>query len=98
MGTKDTSIWTNITARQPELHGDPEGTEQVVSRFSGKYLQALLRATTPQEADRVWLSFWHYLTARPTIRKPVALSETAADDLIVEFKSVLSYKGAHDQQ
>ena len=90
METKDTAIWLEIAARQAELDGDPEGAEWVVARFSGKYLQALRQSKTPEQADRVWLSFWHYLTARPTSRKPLSLSHAAADHLIDEFKSVLS--------
>ena len=82
--------WFQIVAALDELRGDAEGARQVASRFSGKYLQALRRATTPEERDRVWLSFWHYLTARPTMRKPVTLSHGAADTLIAELQAVVS--------
>ena len=82
--------WFQIVAALDELRGDAEGARQVASRFSGKYLQTLRRATTPEERDRVWLSFWHYLTARPTMRKPVTLSHEAADTLIAELQAVVS--------
>ena len=82
--------WFQIVAALDELRGDAEGARQVASRFSGKYLQALRRASTPEERDRVWLSFWHYLTARPTMRKPVTLSHKAADTLIAELQAAVS--------
>ena len=90
MEVADESTWLEIAAALDELREDAEGARQVASRFSGKYLQALRRATTPEERDRVWLSFWHYLTARPTMRKPVTLSHGAADTLIAELQAVVS--------
>ena len=82
--------WFQIVAALDELRGDAEGARQIASRFSGKYLQALRRATTPEERDRVWLSFWHYVTARPTMRKPVTLSHGAADTLVAELQAAVS--------
>ena len=84
------SAWFEIASSQDELRGDAEGALQVASRFSGKYLPALRRAATPEERDRVWFSFWHYLTARPTMRKPVTLSHEAADALIAELQAAVS--------
>ena len=84
------SAWFEIASGQDELRGDAEGARQVADRFSGKYLPALRRAATPEERERVWLSFWHYLTARPTMRKPVTLSHGAADTLIAELQAAVS--------
>ena len=90
MGVADEPTWFEIAYSLDELQGDAEGARQIASRFSGKYLQALRRATTPEERDRVWLSFWHYVTARPTMRKPVTLSHDAADALIAELQAAVS--------
>ena len=84
------SAWFKIASGLDELSGDAEGARQVASRFSGKYLPALRKASTPEERDRVWFSFWHYLTARPTMRKPVSLSHSAADTLIADLQAVVS--------
>ncbi len=90
MARRDPSLWFEIAVSQDELREDADGARLIASRFSGKYLPALRRATAPEEQSRVWLSFWHYLTARPTMRKPVALSQEAADKLVAELQNVVS--------
>ena len=87
------SFWLSIAMKLPELLNDPEGTEHLVDRFVGQYLQVLLGTSGKQDTDRVWLAFWHYLVAPRTRRKPFGLSGSAADLLIAEFQSALSRPG-----
>ena len=84
------SFWLSIAMKLPELLNDPEGTEHLVDRFVGQYLQVLLGTSGKQDTDHVWLAFWHYLVAPRTRRKPFGLSGRAADLLIAEFQSALS--------
>jgi len=89
----DQSFWLGIAMKLPELLGDPEGTEHLVDRFVGQYLHVLLGTSGKQNADHVWLAFWHYLVAPRTGRKPFGLSGRVADLLIAEFQSALSRPG-----
>lgn len=86
----DQSFWVGVAMKVPELLDDPEGAENVVDRFVGQYLPALLRARVQADIDHVWLAFWHYLVAPRTSRKPFGLSSRVADLLIAEFQSALS--------
>ena len=83
----DLSPWLDIAADSPELRDDAEAMAHVVHRFQGKYLPAWTRAKTPQERERAWTALWHFLTARPTRRKPFALSAQAADELIARLQA-----------
>ena len=85
----DQSFWLSIAMKLPELLDDPEGAEHLVERFTGQYLQVLLRTSGKEGVDHVWLAFWHYLVAPRTRRKPFGLSSRAADLLIAEFQSAL---------
>ena len=87
------SFWLGIAMKLPELVDDPEGTEHLVARFVGQYLQVLLGTSGKQDNDRVWLAFWHYLVAPSTRRKPFGLTGRTADLLIAEFQSALSGPG-----
>ena len=84
------AFWVNIATNLPELLNDPEGVEHLVDRFVAQYLPVLLRATTKEGSDHVWLAFWHYLVAPRTSRKPFGLPHDAADRLIAEFQRVLA--------
>ena len=86
----DQSFWLSIAMKLPELLADPEGTEHLVDRFVGQYLQVLLGTSGQQDIDRLWLAYWHYLVAPRTRRKPVGLSGRAADHLIAEFQNALA--------
>ena len=89
----DPVFWLSIAMKLPELVDDPEGAEHLVDRFSGQYLQVLLRTSGKAATDHVWLAFWHYLVAPRTRRKPFGLSGRAADLLIAEFQTALSRPG-----
>ena len=86
----DQSFWLAIAMKLPELLDDPEGTEHLVDRFTGQYLQVLLRTGGNENIDHVWLAFWHYLVAPRTRRKPFGLTGRTADLLITEFQSALA--------
>ena len=86
----DQSFWLGIAMKVPELLADPEGTEHLVDRFVGQYLQVLIGARGQQNIERVWLAYWHYLVAPRTRRKPFCLSGRAADLLITEFQNALA--------
>jgi hypothetical protein len=85
----DEKLWEEIASRSPELEGNPEGAHHLAFRFAGKYLPTLRRARDHEERERVWLSFWSYLVARETGRKPFGLSSDAADDIIGQFRVAL---------
>ena len=89
----DQSFWLGIAMKLPELLDDPEGAEHLVDRFTGQYLQVLVRTSGKQGIDHVWLAFWHYLVAPRTRRKPFGLTSRAADLLIAEFQAALSQPG-----
>ena len=86
----DKSFWEEIARCSPELADNPEGAEHLAYRFVGQYLPALLRVSTKEATDDVWLTFWSYLTARGNQRKPFALSQEAADRVIAEFQQAVS--------
>ena len=86
----DQNFWVGVAMKLPELLNDPEGTEQLVDRFVGQYLPALLRSRGEEQRDHVWLALWNYLVAPHTNRKPFGLSGTMADRLIAEFQGALS--------
>ena len=86
----DQNFWVGVAMKLPELLNDPEGTEQLVDRFVGQYLPALLRSRGEEQIDHVWLALWNYLVAPHTNRKPFGLSSRTADLLIAEFQGALS--------
>ena len=82
-------FWEEIAGRSPELEDNPEGAHHLAFRFAGKYLPIVLRTKDHDERERVWLSFWSYLVARETSRKPFGLTSGAADEIIAQFKAAL---------
>ena len=82
-------FWEEIAARSPELEGNPEGAHHLAFRFAGKYLPVVRNAKGDEERERVWLSFWSYLVARETSRKPFGLTAGAADEIIGQFRAAL---------
>lgn len=85
----DEAFWEEIAIRSPELEQNPEGAHHLAFRFAGKYLPVVRNAKNQEERERVWLSFWSYLVARETSRKPFGLSSDAADEIIGQFKAAL---------
>jgi hypothetical protein len=86
----DQAFWEEIARNSPEFVDNPRGAEHLAYRFVGQYLPALLKVTTQEDSDDVWLAFWSYLTARGNQRKPFHLSREAADRVITEFQAALS--------
>ena len=82
-------FWEEIAGRSPELEGNPEGAHHLAFRFAGKYLPVVRNAKDHEGRERVWLSFWSYLVARETSRKPFGLSSEAADEIIAQFRAAL---------
>lgn len=82
-------FWEAIAGRSPELADNPEGAHHLAFRFAGKYLPVARNAKDHDERERVWLSFWSYLVARETSRKPFGLTSGAADEIIAQFKAAL---------
>lgn len=85
----DENFWVEIAGRSPELEGNPEGAAHLAFRFAGKYLPVVRNAKDQEERERVWLSFWSYLVARETSRKPFGLTAGAADNIIAQFRAAL---------
>lgn len=85
----DEAFWEEIAGRSPELEGNPEGAHHLAFRFAGKYLPVVRNAKDHEERERVWLSFWSYLVARETSRKPFGLTSGAADEIIAQFRAAL---------
>ena len=86
---RDEEFWVEIAIRSPELEENPEGAAHLAFRFAGKYLPVVRNAKDHEERERVWLSFWSYLVARETSRKPFGLSSDAADEIIGQFRAAL---------
>ena len=83
------AFWEEIAGRSTELEDNLQGSSHLALRFVGQYLPILLRTKNHEERERVWFSFWSYLVARETDRKPFGLSQGAADEIIVQFKAAL---------
>ena len=82
----DEAFWGQIVRGLPELADNPEGADYLVFRFAGQYLPAVVKARTNEAVDRVWLSFWNYLVAPMSSRKPFGLSSQGADRLIAQLQ------------
>ena len=89
----DDALWEEFVGRASEIQDDPAACEQLVYRFLGQYLPALISARTQEDRDRVWRAFWSYLTAPVTRAKPFGLSYSSADDLIAEIQQELGRLG-----
>ena len=89
----DDALWEEFVGRASELQDDQAACEQLVYRFLGQYLPALISARTQEDRDRVWRAFWSYLTAPVTRAKPFGLSYSSADDLIAEIQQELGRLG-----
>ena len=85
----DEAFWEEIAVRSPELQDNPEGAHHLAFRFAGKYLPIIRKTKGHEERERVWLSFWSYLVARETSRKPFGLTSGAADEIIAQFRAAL---------
>ncbi len=63
--------------------------DQILYRFDTQYLPALAKARAPSEVWCVWEAFRFFVTARPTRRKPFALTEDEADRVIGVLSELL---------
>ena len=89
----DDAIWEEFMGRASELQDNPTACEQLVYRFLGQYLPAMIAAKTQEDHDRIWRAFWSYLTAPVTRAKSFGLSYSSADDLIAEIQQELGRLG-----
>lgn len=89
----DNAKWEEFVIKAATLKNDPLACEQLVYRFLGQYLPALISAKTKQDQERVWTAFWHYLTTPITRAKPFGFSYSSADDLIAEIQNELGHLG-----
>ena len=85
-GLFDEAFWEQIVKALPELVDNPEGADHLVFRFAGQYLPALVKARNDADVDRIWMSFWNYLVAPMSSRKPFGLSSQGADRLIAQLQ------------
>ena len=86
----DEVFWGQIVKALPELADNSEGVDQLVFRFAGQYLPAVVKARSDEELQRVWMAFWSYLVAPLSGRKLFRLSPQGADRLIVQLQQELS--------
>ncbi len=80
-----------------ELGDDPAACEQLVYRFLGQYLPALLSARNQAGRDRVWRALWQYMTMPATRAKPFGLSHSSADGLLEAIQEELGRLGVGRQ-
>ena len=81
--------WKKVIREFPTLEEDLEGVESLIEHFEGEYFEALQMARDEDARDHVWVAFWNFLIARPTMRKPFQLTSQDADELIARLQSVL---------
>gem|GEM_PF-1173985 len=89
----DNVFWEEFVSSTSELSDESYTREQLVYRFLGQYLPALLAAKTQENRDRAWRALWSYMTSPVTMAKPFSLSYSSADDLIANIQEQLSRLG-----
>ena len=94
----DNAQWEALlTGKAEELGDDPAACEQLVYRFLGQYLPALLSARNQAGRDRVWRALWQYMTMPATRAKPFGLSHSSADGLLAAIQEELGRLGIGPQ-
>ena len=68
----------------------PEAATQIAARVAAQYAPAVLAAPNPDAQERAWEALRFYLTARPTPRKPFALTEAEAEQALAALRPLVS--------
>ncbi|MEX2598197.1 MAG: hypothetical protein WD533_00910 [Dehalococcoidia bacterium] len=72
-----------------EFLDDDTAAAQIASRVTAQYAPAVLAAPDSDAEERAWEALRYYLTVRPTMRKPFALSDTEAQQVIDELRPLV---------
>ena len=75
---------------------DLDALEHALDLFIAQYLQALMRANTSVESQRVWSAYFNYLVAPATRRKKFHLDQSQADLVILGIQEIIQGLGNGD--
>ena len=82
--------WAERLDRALAFVSNEQARGQIIARFEGQYLPAILQATTATASTRAWDALRSYMTAGATPRKPFALSYEEATAVAQALYALLS--------